>query len=136
MSDKLQVRIRIDFSNGRSVGPGKIALLEAIDRCGSLSEAARELKLSYRRAWLLQDDLNASFEQPVVSSSTGGAHGGGAVLTPLGRKLIQAYHRLAARTELSAKRLERQLRPAMRQAAPKRLGRQRLARTLGAAARD
>ena len=87
MSEALTVRFRVDFGSRCSVGIGKIELLEAIDRSGSLSQAARLLKMSYRRAWLLMADLNASFDQPVVDTTTGGAHGGGAVLTPLGGRL-------------------------------------------------
>ena len=94
MSDALTVRFRVDFGSRCSVGIGKIELLEAIDRSGSLSQAARLLKMSYRRAWLLMADLNASFDEPVVDTTTGGAHGGGAVLTPLGSRLVASYRKL------------------------------------------
>ena len=94
MSDALTVRFRVDFGSRCSVGIGKIELLEAIDRSGSLSQAARLLKMSYRRAWLLMADLNASFDQPVVDTTTGGVRGGGAVLTPLGRRLVTSYRKL------------------------------------------
>ena len=63
-----KLRLRIDFETAGSLGPGKVALLEAIRRCGSISSAARELDMSYRRAWLLIDDLNQTFRQPVVSA--------------------------------------------------------------------
>jgi len=65
------------------VGPGKIALLEQIEHCGSLSQAARNLKVSYRRAWELLDSLNSCFLEPVVLTATGGRGGGGATLTLL-----------------------------------------------------
>lgn len=94
MSDALTVRFRVDFGSRCSVGIGKIELLEAIERSGSLSQAARLLKMSYRRAWLLMADLNASFDQPVVDTATGGAHGGGTVLTPLGSRLVASYRKL------------------------------------------
>ena len=91
--DLIHTRIRIDFTAGPSIGPGKIALLERIEACGSLSQAARELGLSYRRGWLLLNDLNQSFGEPVVVTATGGAHGGGAQLTPLGHQLIERYRK-------------------------------------------
>jgi len=74
-----------------AVGPGKIALLEAIEHTGSISAAARHLKMSYRRAWLLVDETNRSLKRPAVTSSEGGASGGGTQLTETGRKLIRHY---------------------------------------------
>ena len=87
----IDVRLRIDFAPTGSVGPGKIALLEAIEASGSLSRAARELGMSYRRAWGLLDDLNRALREPVASASVGGTGGGGAKLTKFGRALIAAY---------------------------------------------
>ena len=81
---EVSVSFRVDFSPECAVGPGKIALLEHIASSGSLSEAARKLKMSYRRAWLLLEDLNTSFQQPVAQMSVGGRGGGGASLTPFG----------------------------------------------------
>ena len=89
-----KVRIRVDLAPGVSVGPGKISLLEAIEHEGSLSMAARSLKMSYRRAWLLLDDLNRSFNEPVVTTAVGGLHGGGARLTQYGRELVRSYRAL------------------------------------------
>jgi molybdate transport system regulatory protein len=88
---RLQAHIRVDFADGRSIGPGKIALLEWIDRTGSLSAAGRSLGMSYRRAWLLLHSVNDSFTEPSVEFSVGGKDGGGARLTPFGRKLIANY---------------------------------------------
>jgi molybdate transport system regulatory protein len=88
---KPTVRFRVDFSRDEAVGPGKIALLEHIDRCGSLAQSARELKMSYRRAWLLLESLNVAFRARVTVMSTGGRGGGGATLTPFGQALIEAY---------------------------------------------
>ncbi len=99
-----RVRIRIDFSGACAVGPGKIALLEAIERLGSLSLAARDLGMSYRRAWLLLSDLNNSFDEPAVTTAVGGVRGGGARVTDFGRALVRGFrglevaaHRLADR---------------------------------------
>ncbi|HEY6124058.1 MAG TPA: hypothetical protein VIV63_05375 [Steroidobacteraceae bacterium] len=91
---KLQLRIRVDLAPGCSVGPGKVALLEAIERDGSLSVAARTLGLSYRRAWNLLADLNRSFTDPVVATAVGGSRGGGAQVTEFGRSLIAAFRAL------------------------------------------
>jgi molybdate transport system regulatory protein len=88
---RLDIRLRIDFGRAGSIGPGKIALLERIERAGSLSQAARELGLSYRRAWQLLDDLNHSFVVPVASASVGGVGGGGVQLTAFAKNLISAY---------------------------------------------
>jgi molybdate transport system regulatory protein len=85
------IRFRIDFAENSNLGPGKIALLEEIKRCGSLSEAARRMGVSYRRAWLLLDSLNNSFDVPATVNSTGGRGGGGAEITPFGVLLIERY---------------------------------------------
>jgi molybdate transport system regulatory protein len=86
------VRFRIDFGPDSSIGPGKVELLEQIERAGSLSRAARNLGMSYRRAWLLLDSLNKSFLEPVAVARVGGYGGGGGVtLTRLGKELIRAY---------------------------------------------
>ena len=90
----LGVRLRIDIGPECSIGPGKIALLEQIERSGSLSKAARILKMSYRRAWLLLEDMNLSFNHPVSRASVGGRGGGGVVLTSFGSRLVAGYRRL------------------------------------------
>lgn len=112
--------IRIDFGADRRVGPGKIQLLEQIAALGSISAGGRSLKMSYRRAWELIEELNSIFDQPVVTSKTGGKKGGGAVLTPLGLALISRYraieraataaaeaHMAALNAEIRAKKARR-----------------------------
>jgi molybdate transport system regulatory protein len=86
-----RLTLRIDFDGDRAIGPGKIRLLELIAAKGSISAAGREMGMSYRRAWLLVDNLNRCFRDPVVSAQTGGAKGGGAALTALGRDVIRHY---------------------------------------------
>jgi molybdate transport system regulatory protein len=112
------VRVRIDFESGQSVGPGKIALLERIEASGSLSQAARDLGLSYRRAWLLLDDLNHAFTEPVVITATGGVHGGGARLTAQGRRLIVDYRKVETAATASARRQFKTLRTRERRPEP------------------
>lgn len=108
------IRFRVDFGPQLAVGPGKIALLESIRHSGSLSQAARELKMSYRRAWLLLDSLNGAFRQPVVQTNKGGRHGGGSHLTTLGEQLIRTYRSFEAAAQRRAtqdfKRLAGQVR--------------------------
>jgi molybdate transport system regulatory protein len=96
------VRLRIDFAPQSSLGPGKIALLEAIGRSGSLSQAAVQLGMSYRRAWGLLRDLNREFAEPVATASTGGVRGGGARLTPFATELIAAYRAVERRAAAAA----------------------------------
>jgi molybdate transport system regulatory protein len=84
------VRFRVDFGNRCSIGIGKIELLEGIAPTGSISQAAREMRMSYRRAWLLLEDMNVSFDHPVARSSVGGRGGGGVVLTSIKRKTPRA----------------------------------------------
>lgn len=91
------VRFRVDFHERCSVGIGKISLLEAIARTGCLSQAARDLGMSYRRAWLLVDSMNTGFDTAVISATVGGRGGGGAQLTAFGRELVGAYRNLEAR---------------------------------------
>ncbi len=86
-----RLTIRLDFTPERKLGPGKIALLEAIAATGSISAAGRRHKMSYRRAWMLIDELNRQFAEPVVRAQPGGAKGGGAVLTAGGLRIVAAY---------------------------------------------
>jgi molybdate transport system regulatory protein len=86
-----RITLRLDFDAGRRLGPGKIALLEAIRDTGSISAAGRAHKMSYRRAWLLVEELNKMFAEPLVSARPGGAKGGGAALTATGEKVAALY---------------------------------------------
>ncbi|WP_027135826.1 winged helix-turn-helix domain-containing protein [Geminicoccus roseus] len=85
------ISVRIDFPEGRRIGPGKVRLLETIDEAGSISAAGRAMGMSYKRAWSLVDELNRMFTEPLVASRHGGAQGGGAELTPFGRSVVDAY---------------------------------------------
>ena len=103
------VRFRVEFGPRRCVGPGKIALLEAIHRTGSLSQAARDLGMSYRRAWQLALSLNESFRKSVVLLTRGGRGGGGAQLTSVGRELVCQYRIFEEDIQIRAERAFRTL---------------------------
>ena len=94
--DKLLFRFRMRVTRGDviAVGPGKISLLEAIASTGSITSAAKSLDMSYRRAWLLLDDINQSMKTPAVDSAKGGTAGGGSILTEAGCQLIALYRRI------------------------------------------
>ena len=89
---KLQLRVYLDAENW--FGPGKADLLELIRETGSISAAGRRMGMSYKRAWTLVETLNAMFAEPLVESLRGGAHGGGARLTPLGEEMLACFRRL------------------------------------------
>ena len=86
--------IRIDFDDEGRLGPGKVALLEQIEREGSISAAGRAMNMSYKRAWELVSEINRTFEEPLVTAQTGGRAGGGAALTPRGQELIRQARQL------------------------------------------
>jgi len=83
--------IRIDFGACGYLGPGKIRLMELISRHGSISAACREMGMSYRRAWLLVDEINRIFREPLVETQMGGSGGGGARLSKLGHDVVERY---------------------------------------------
>jgi molybdate transport system regulatory protein len=117
--DDIRLTVRVDFGSERALGPGKIRLLEAVGRTGSISQAGRSLDMSYRRAWLLIDDLNQCFREPVVTTQSGGAQGGGAALTPFGQELIETYRAIEARAVAAVRPQLRELEDALRQRARK-----------------
>ncbi|HVZ27200.1 MAG TPA: LysR family transcriptional regulator [Rhizomicrobium sp.] len=101
--------IRIDFEpSGSALGPGMAQLLERIDRMGSIRKAAASMGMSYRKAWLLVQGMQGTFGGPVLHTETGGAAGGGAQLTDLGKKLLKSFRDIekiaerAAEAEMSA----------------------------------
>jgi molybdate transport system regulatory protein len=91
-----RISLRLDLASGARVGPGKIRLLEEIASSGSISAAGRALKMSYRRAWELVEDLNRHLGLPVVATAAGGSGGGGAKLTPAGLALVAHYRAIEA----------------------------------------
>lgn len=104
--EALRLSIRIDLPGGGRVGPGKVALLEAIGREGSISAGGRALRMSYRRAWALVEELNEALGVALVVATTGGAGGGGAKLTPAGEALVAGYRAIERQaTALAARQM-------------------------------
>ena len=100
----LKPQIRILFRKAIAMGPGKADLLRAIDETGSISAAARQMEMSYRRAWLLVDTMNQAFKSPVVVTLTGGKAGGGAVVTEFGKEVLRRYSAMEAKASASVAR--------------------------------
>jgi molybdate transport system regulatory protein len=96
-----EVRFRMRIRKGETValGPGKVDLLEAVREYGSISAAARSLDMSYRRAWLLIDELNKSLKSPATVSEQGGQSGGGCALTPVGEDIVRLYREVEAQAQ-------------------------------------
>ncbi len=88
------IKIHLPFGQVSAIGPGKADLLEAIAGSGSISAGARQLGMSYKRAWDLVDTMNRSFRQPLVATATGGSRGGGAHVTEFGREVLRRYREI------------------------------------------
>ncbi|HCH56450.1 MAG TPA: LysR family transcriptional regulator [Rhodospirillaceae bacterium] len=84
-------RLRILLGREIAIGPGKAELLRLIEEMGSISAAAREMGMSYRRAWTLVETMNGAFREPVVEAAIGGRGGGGAQVTDFGREALNRY---------------------------------------------
>ena len=97
-----RLKVSIVFESGARVGPGKAKLLESIRETGSISAAARDMGMSYKRAWLLLDSMNQAFIEAVVTAAPGGAGGGGATLTPFGAEVLERYRRIYERAAATA----------------------------------
>ncbi|KAA9386124.1 winged helix-turn-helix domain-containing protein [Neorhizobium galegae] len=94
MSQPSKTTIRIDLDNGVRLGPGKAQLLELIAEHGSIRAAGASIGMSYRRAWLLGDEINRMFKEPSIFTRHGGKSGGGAGLTEFGQELLSRYRRM------------------------------------------
>jgi molybdate transport system regulatory protein len=95
----IRLWIRLTLPGVGLIGPGKIELLRQIQQHQSISGAARAMKMSYRRAWLLVDELNGLFAYPLVTKWLGGKSRGGAMLTPTGEKLVESYDTVVRRAD-------------------------------------
>jgi len=92
-SPAIKMRIRV-YAGDRMLGPGKIQLVESIDRTGSLSSAAKEMGMSYMRAWNIAQELNRDPKRPMIEMSRGGQKGGSASLTSLAKRILKLYQEM------------------------------------------
>jgi molybdate transport system regulatory protein len=102
MSHIRKATIRIDFDIGVRLGPGKAQLMELIAEHGSIRAAGASIGMSYRRAWLLADEINRMFREPSIFTRHGGKSGGGAGLTEFGAEMLQRYRRVEAAMRAAA----------------------------------
>ena len=97
VSNDTKLRLRVVFGAGVMIGPGKAELLEHIRDTGSISAAGRAMGMSYKRAWMLVEVMNAAFRAPLVASVRGGPQGGGAQLTEAGAQVVAQYRAMEAK---------------------------------------
>lgn len=98
MTGRIRTNLRFTFPNGAPLSHGKAQLMELIRETGSIRQAAQRMDMSYRRGWLLADELNHLFNTPVIATKHGGKSGGGAALTPFGEELLTRFRAMEART--------------------------------------
>lgn len=110
------VRLRLVFEPDAALGPGKADLLEGIAATGSIAAAGRRMGMSYKRAWMLVEQLNAMFAEPLVESSRGGASGGGARLTEGGEAVLDLYRAMEAKARAAGSQEIAGLRALLREA--------------------
>ena len=96
------ITLRIKFDRQGHIGHGKVELLEHIAAFGSISAGARRINMSYKHAWGLVEEMNLIFGRPVLDTQKGGAHGGGAGLTPVGLALVTRYRAIQKAAEAAA----------------------------------
>jgi molybdate transport system regulatory protein len=94
MAYKVKSRIWLELNGKLLLGPGRVKLLRAIEKTGSLSKAAKALEMSYKKAWRVVDEVNKAAKTPVVITQTGGKNGGGTVLTPHGLEVLDAFEQI------------------------------------------
>ena len=97
-------RLRILMGAAVALGPGKADLLDAVEQAGSISAAARNMGMSYRRAWILIEALNRDFKEPLVETTAGGSGGGGARVTAAGQEALRRYRAMEYKASAAVKK--------------------------------
>jgi len=115
-----KLTLRIDLAPHGAIGPGKVRLLELVGATGSISAAGRAMSMSYRRAWLLVDELNHIFKTPLVATRLGGAAGGGAALTPFGKTMVRHYRAMEGEAHVALRAHLRALQSGLAPRRPRR----------------
>ena len=125
-----RLSLRIDFEpSGSALGPGMVQLLERVAEQGSIRSAAASMGMSYRKAWLLVQEMQDTFNGAVVTTEIGGSDGGGTKLTELGTQLLRTYRRIENRTARAAEAdLEALAALVKANAAPRRSARRKLSK--------
>lgn len=90
----IDFRIWIYTEKDKFLGKGRVELLERIDKTGSIYNAAKEMKMSYRQAWQMVKEINERANTPLVEKKLGGKGGGGTFLTEAGKDVITKFHKL------------------------------------------
>lgn len=98
MTSPIRLNLRLTFPGGVPLSHGKAELMELIRETGSIRQAAAKMDMSYRRAWLLVDELNRLFREPAIETKQGGKSGGGAALTVFGEELLKRFRAMEALT--------------------------------------
>lgn len=99
VSSGIKFKLQLDLPVGSRIGPGKVQLIELIESQGSLSRAAQTMGISYRRAWLFVQQMNAAFDQPIITTPEHGHGGSAAKLTKFGKEVIRRFRRLESITQ-------------------------------------
>jgi len=102
------IRFCISGEQGHFIGAGRVRLLENIKKQGSITAAAREMKMSYRQAWQMVQDMNERAAEPLVVKMLGGKGGGGAEVTAYGERILQLFHELEQKIDHFGKELSYQ----------------------------
>jgi len=111
---RVGARLRVVLEPDVAIGPGKADILEGIKETGSIAAAGRRMRMSYKRAWLLVETMNACFRTPLVETRRGGRAHGGASLTPTGEMVLACYRRMEACAERAIARDMGKLREVLR----------------------
>ena len=103
IKDNLEIKLRIQIGKFAQFGPGKVNLMEAIEKTGSISAAAKKIGMSYRKAWKLINDLNRISKSKMVITSIGGKGSGGTELTVTGKKFVDLFRKMEGKTLVAIK---------------------------------
>jgi molybdate transport system regulatory protein len=95
----IRVRCWVDIDGEKIFGPGRAELLQLIDKTGSISQAAKSMGMSYKKAWAMIDEMNTKASKPYVIAQKGGEKGGGTQLTDSGKNVVKAYNKLMERID-------------------------------------